>query len=61
MKCPKCKRDLATYRAEVKVCPQCHSMLDAEQLLKVLKELKISNECIREIKRRVGVNKLMSQ
>ena len=53
MKCPKCKSDSATYRAEVRVCPQCHATLDAEQLLKLLKELGISDTVIKRIKAKI--------
>ena len=50
MKCSKCKVDSAAYRAEVMVCPKCGRILNADQLLQLLKKLGMSKELIKQVK-----------
>jgi hypothetical protein len=50
MKCPKDKVYSATYRAEVMVCPKCGRILNADQLLQLLKKLGVSKELIKQVK-----------
>lgn len=46
-KCPKCNVDSATYRAQVKVCPKCHSILDAQELFRLLEQMGMSKKLIK--------------
>ena len=59
MKCRKCNKDSAAYRAEVRVCPQCHAVLDAEQLLKLLKRLGINGTVLKRIKKKIVLSKIL--
>ena len=58
MKCSKCKVDSAAYRAEVMVCPKCHRILDADQLLQLLRKLSMSNELIEQVKKEIAFHKV---
>jgi len=49
-KCPKCKRDSATHKIIVEVCPECGCILEAENLYKKLRQLGISQDVIDKIK-----------
>ena len=50
MKCPDCGRDSALHRATVRVCPECGRVLDAEELFRLLKEVGVSEDTIKQIK-----------
>ena len=50
MKCPDCDRDSALHRATVRVCPECGRVLDAEDLFRLLKEIGVSKNTIKQIK-----------
>jgi Zn-finger nucleic acid-binding protein len=56
MKCPKDKVDSAAHRVTVMVCPTCGRILDAKELLRLLKRLgfskKLSEQVRNEIKTR---------
>ena len=49
MKCPKDKVDSASYRASVMVCPECGRILDAGELLRLLKRLGFSKKLIKQV------------
>lgn len=53
MKCSKCDVDSAMYRATVRVCPKCGAILDANELFRLLEELKISKKSKRFIKEEI--------
>lgn len=53
MKCSKCDVDAAMYRATVRVCPKCGAILDANELFRLLEELKISKKSKRFIKEEI--------
>ena len=50
IKCPKHHVDSAIYRATVRVCPKCGDILDAEELFRLLEELKIDKALIEKIR-----------
>jgi len=58
MKCPKDRIDSAMHRATVMVCPKCGRILDADELLRLLKKLGLSNELIKEIKKEMTFHKV---
>jgi Zn-finger nucleic acid-binding protein len=49
MKCPKHKVDSASYRAAVMVCPECGRILDAGELLRLLKRLGFSRRLVKQV------------
>ena len=59
IKCPKDNVYPALHRATVRVCPKCGDILDAEQLFRLLKELKIDKELIEKIRSAVFYNNIL--
>ena len=53
-KCPKCHRDTATHRANVRVCPK-HGILNPEDLYRLLNNLKVNKTLIQKIKAYIEV------
>jgi len=49
IKCPECGVDSAMYRATVSVCPKCGLILDAGELLQLLKNLGFSEGFIKKV------------
>ena len=49
MRCPKHKVDSASYRATVMVCPECGRILDAGELLRLLKRLGLSKGLVKQV------------
>jgi Zn-finger nucleic acid-binding protein len=49
MKCPKDKVDSASYRVAVMVCPECGRILDAAELLRLLKRLGFSRRLVKQV------------
>ena len=50
IKCPKDNVYPSLHRATVRVCPKCGDVLDAEELFRLLKELKVDKELIEKIR-----------
>jgi hypothetical protein len=50
IKCSKDNVDSATYRATVMVCPTCGRILDAKELLRLLKRLGFSKKLTRQVR-----------
>ena len=50
IKCPKDNVYPFLHRATVRVCPKCGDVLDAEELFRLLKELKVDKELIEKIR-----------
>ncbi|HKZ94223.1 MAG TPA: hypothetical protein VJ249_06565 [Candidatus Bathyarchaeia archaeon] len=61
MKCPKHKVDSASYRAAVMVCPECGRILDAEELLRLLKRLGFSKGLVKQVQTEIGKRNLMKK
>jgi hypothetical protein len=61
MKCPKDKVDSATYRAAVMVCPTCCRILDAKELLRLLKQLGFSKELIEQVRSEIKTRNRMKR
>jgi len=59
MKCPKDKSDAAVHRAKVMVCPKCGVILDAEELLRMLKRLGISKRLVEGVQSEIDSKKLV--
>lgn len=49
MKCPKDKVDSASYRAAVMVCPECGRILDAGELLRLLRRLGFNKRLVKQV------------
>jgi Zn-finger nucleic acid-binding protein len=56
MQCPRDKVDSAVIRAEVRVCPKCKRILDADELLRLLKQLGISDELVQRVENEITIN-----
>jgi len=52
IKCPEHEK-YAIHRAEVRVCPKCGYVLDADQLYRLLRELEINDKLIDQIRTRI--------
>jgi len=50
MKCPKDKVDSAAHRATVMVCPKCGRILNAKELLRLLKRLGFSKKLTKQVR-----------
>ena len=50
IKCPKDGVESAAYRATVMVCPTCGRILDAKELLRLLKRLGFSKKLTKQIR-----------
>jgi len=61
MKCPKDKVDSATFRATVMVCPTCGRILNAKELLRLLKRLGFSKRLARQVRTEIGKKNLMKK
>ena len=61
MKCPKDKVDSATHRATVMVCPACGRILDAKELLRLLKRLGFSNELVEQVRSEIKTRNRMKR
>jgi len=48
-KCSKCDVEAAMYRATVYVCPNCHSIVNADDLYKLLEGIGIERKIIDEV------------
>lgn len=53
MKCEVCNRELGTRHANVRVCPNCYYIKDAQPLLKLLEDLKINPSLRKRIEREI--------
>lgn len=60
IKCPNCDVCSAMHRATVRVCPKCGDILDAEELFRLLKELKIIETLIEKIKAEIAYEQVFS-
>lgn len=54
LKCPKHK-EYSLHRVTVRVCPKCGSILDANELFRLLKELGISDALIKKIEDEMSI------
>ena len=61
MKCPKDKVDSATHRATVMVCPKCGRILDAKELLRLLKLLGFSKKLIEQVRSEIKTRNRMKR
>ena len=61
MKCPKDKVDSATHRATVMVCPKCGRILDAKELLRLLKLLGFSKKLIEQVRSEIKTGNRMKR
>ena len=61
MKCPKHKVDSASYRAVVMVCPECGRILDAGELLRLLKHLGFSKKLVSQVQTEIRKRNLMKK
>jgi len=61
MKCPKDKVDSATHRATVMVCLTCGRILDAKELLRLLKRLGFSKELIEQVRSEIKTRNSMKR
>jgi len=61
MKCPKDKVDSASYRAAVMVCPECGRILDAGELLRLLKRLEFSKRLVKRVESEIRKRNLMKK
>jgi len=61
MKCPKDKVDSATHRATVMVCPKCGRILNADELLRLIKKLGLSREVIEQVKKEITTIRAIHQ
>ena len=61
MKCPKDQVDSATHRAAVMVCPTCGRILDAKELLRLLKRLGFSKELIEHVRSEIKTRNRMKR
>lgn len=52
MECPK-HNAYSTHRAEVRACPKCGRILDAEELYRMLESLGISQDTIEKVKEEI--------
>ncbi len=57
-KCPKCGVDSAIYRVQIKVCPKCYDILDAQELLRLLERLGFSKKLIKSTLREITLKKV---
>jgi len=61
MKCPKHKVYSASYRAAVMVCPECGRILDAGELLRLLKRLGFSQRLVSQVQAESRKRSLMKK
>jgi len=61
MRCPKDKVDSALYRAVVMVCPECGRILDAEELLRLLKRLEFSKRLVKGVQSEIRKRNFMKK
>ena len=61
MNCPKDKVDSATHRATVMVCPTCGRILDAKELLRLLKRLGFSKKLIEQVRSEIKTRNRMKR
>ena len=61
IKCPKHKVDSASYRAAVMVCPECGRILDAGELLRLLKRLGFSKGLFKQVQSETRKRNLMKK
>jgi len=61
MRCPKHKVDSASYRAAVMVCSECGRILDAGELLRLLKRLGFSKGLVKQVQTEVGKRNLVKK
>jgi len=61
MRCPKHKVDSASYRAAVMVCPECGRILDAGELLRLLKRLGFSKGLVKQVQSETGKRNLVKK
>jgi len=59
MKCPKDKVNSAVHRATVMVCPKCGRMLNAKELLRLLKRLGFSKRLVKDVQTEIRKRNLM--
>jgi transcription initiation factor IIE alpha subunit len=57
LKCPK-HEEYSLHRANVRVCPKCGRILDANELFRLLKELGISDDLIKKIEEEISVREV---
>jgi len=57
-KCPKHNREPAIHRAKVMTSPECGLILDAHELLRLLKKLGMSKELIKQVKTEITFNRV---
>ncbi|MGB9134460.1 MAG: hypothetical protein WCC63_02575 [Candidatus Bathyarchaeia archaeon] len=50
IKCSRCKADSAGHTASVRTCPKCGRVLEARQLVRLLKTLGCSKETTKKVK-----------
>jgi len=48
-KCSKCNVEASMYRATVYVCPKCNTIVNAEELFKLLESIGIEKEIIDKV------------
>jgi len=61
IKCPRHKVDSASHRAAVMVCPECGRILDAGELLRLLKRLEFSKRLIKGVQSEIRKRNLMKK
>jgi hypothetical protein len=59
MKCPKDKVNSAVHRATVMVCPKCGRILNAKELLRLLKRLGFSKRLVKDVQTEIRKRNLM--
>ena len=50
IKCSRCKADSAGHTVSVRTCPKCGRILEAKQLVQLLKRLGLSKKAIKKIR-----------
>ena len=61
MKCPKDKAESAVHRASILVCPTCGRILDAKELLRLLKRLGFSKRLVEQVKTEIKKRNLVKK
>ena len=61
MRCPKDKVDSASYRAAVMVCPECGRILNAGELLRLLRRLGFSKRLVKQVQTETRKRNLMKK
>lgn len=49
-KCPECEAEASMYRATVYVCPKCGSIINAEELFRLLERIGVKRKIIGKVR-----------